>query len=109
MKFIVTMKFPEANGLMREAEIQHSIPFQLNKLAQFWSNQHGITFTRDINEDKSVKVITYTIPDDPATDTQAEFEQHALDNGVDLKDLFRQYQAEIEKLGGTLEFHYEET
>ena len=106
MKFIVTMTFPEKNGLVKEAEIQHTIPFQLTKLAQFWSHQHGITVDRSINDDNNVKVVTYTVPEDPDLDTQEEFEQHALDNGVDLKDVFNQYRIEIEKLGGTLEYHY---
>jgi hypothetical protein len=99
--FEITIKFPESNGLIKELELQHTIPFQLNQLAHFWSQQHGITSTIVKNEDNSEKIVTYSIP---STETREQFEQHAEGNGVDIKELVSTYRAEIEKLGGTLEF-----
>ena len=99
--FEIKIKFPEPNGLNKELELQHTIPFQLNQLARFWSQQHGITHSRVINEDVSEKIVTYSIP---STETREQFEQHATDNGVDIAELVQTYKAEIEKLGGTFEY-----
>jgi hypothetical protein len=100
LKYTFKITFPEPNGLVKEAEMQHTIPYQLNQLAKFWSTQHGITVERHVNESNSEKTMIYTVP---TIETKEQYEQHAIDNGVDLREVLSLYQIEIEKLGGTLE------
>jgi len=99
--FQITINFTEPNGLAKEAEMQHTIPYQLNQLARFWSTQYGITSEKYVNDDNSQKIVTYKVP---STETKEEFLQHATDNGVDITNLIQQYKTEVEKLGGTFEY-----
>jgi hypothetical protein len=106
INFILTTTFPEVNGLVKEAEMQHTVPFQLSQLTKFWASQHGITFNNKINADNNQKITTISYP---SHESRAEFEQHGLNNGVNLKEMISLYQEEIAKLGGELTYVVEYT
>lgn len=99
IKIHFTLDFKEPNGIDKEAQLQHHVAFQLMKLSQFWTSLYSITIDRIVNDDRSVKNVIYSIP---TTEHQDQFLKHALDNGVDIYDLFQQYKAAVETLGGEL-------
>jgi hypothetical protein len=101
IKIRFTLDFKEPNGLDKEAQLQHNVAFQLMKLSQFWTSLYNITIDRTFNDDRSIKHVEYSIP---SAETQDEFLAHALDNGVDIYDLFQQYKAAVETLGGELSY-----
>lgn len=100
-----TLDFKEPNGIDKEAQLQHDVLFQLMRLSQFWTSLYDITINREINEDRSAKVVTYTIP---STETRTEFEAHALENGVDIYDLVTRYTAAVAAIGGELTYTIED-
>ena len=97
----ITVTFPEPNGLAKELTLQHTVVFQLTRLAMFWGSQHGVSLNRTINDDNSQKVITFTCD---SVETYNAFMSHTADNGVDMKELIQEYKAEMESLGATWEY-----
>lgn len=97
----ITVTFPEPNGLAKELELQHTVVFQLTRLAMFWGSQHGVSLNRTINEDNSQKVITFTFTSKEEYDN---FMSHTADNGVDVAALINEYKAEMQGLGATWDY-----